>query len=281
MSLLDSEKDLVIDDEAIFQQVFENECDMMFPDNKPRYIRKHCTLENNAININMVITLAGSGHKEEDCTNYIFRGFSICKNISNIFWIATGLNNPLNKFDPKKHRISQINKYPMNINYINTMWVNDLSLFDYCPNININKIDMLHIYTDDIDMNTLDEHSFDFFKCVNNIDTCTFNYTSDKGDNSILKPGIIRNINADILNISMLMMGVSTNNSTKVNEEIVSNFLDELYKYNNIGSLYIYEGRTKLSPEDKVYLVMRYNDRYELVMRYNDRYELIKLISHY
>lgn len=263
-SLLDDEDDLInASDENVLVQEFYKECRELMPNLNEKNILEDCKFSNGKIYINRQVYISQGKRQPSEYGNYLFKGFSVSSDIEYIDWIVLAKPYFMSKINPNKYSISKINKYPMNIKNLHWMSLNSWNILDYCPNIKIDKIQRLDISIIP-DTGIPDSKVFEFFKCVKNIKECNIQgdpYASLFGSNNIvIPPGLIRNINTNIirLHIGHILNGAySKTDINNDNKPTFDKFIDDLYKYNKINKIIIDVSFKRGQMAGKSYLVER------------------------
>lgn len=263
-SLLDDEDDLInASDENVLTQEFYKECQELMPNVNEKNILKDCKFSNGKIYIDRQVYISQEKRQTSEYGNYIFKGFSVSSDIEYIDYIVLAKPYFTSKINPNKYSISKINKYPMNIKNLHWMSLNSWNILDYCPNIKIDKIKRLDISIIP-DTGIPDSKVFEFFKCVKNIQECNIQgdmYASLFGNNNIvIPPGLIRNINTNIIRLHIGHILNGAYNKTDINNDnkpIFDKFIDDLYKYNKINKIIIDVSVKRGQMTGKSYLVER------------------------
>lgn len=266
-SLLDDEIELV-DDDNVEQEIFYKECKEFMPSVQPEYIYSDCKYNNKKIVINRQVYICNHDYyyNKINPKYYFFRGFSVSPNIEYISQIVVSKYPAVSNFK----KISEVNEYPMNIKQIDYLYIYSYNILNYCSNIKIKNIgDVTLHYSEYTELN---DDFFKFFKCVNNIDLFSI---PDWYEKHPIKPGMIKNINAKSMEIEIgaILKNVKMYKDINKYREEFENFIDMLYKYNNIGELYIFTTNSRKSTykyntyrveksksKNSKYILKRYND---------------------
>lgn len=238
-SLLDDEDELVNNDEIAKEIQFYEECKKMLLGYREDYIRQNCEYNNGDIKLN-VLYVSSINRSPNEYGDNIFKGFSVSSNISYIGEINIPEYHYTKQLDSSKYSVNKVNEYPMNIKCLNRLEIYSSHLLDYCKNIKIDEVYHLDFYMDkDAPFPTL--KNFEFFKCIKKIGYARFR---DIGTlfkyYTIIPSGTIRNINAINLDIHISQILPNVMDKSELNEEnkpIFNDFMDDLYKYNNIEQI--------------------------------------------
>lgn len=266
MSLLGNIDDLVGNEDTL-EVLFKDECKKLFPDESENFINKYFVWKNNSIYIRTHILIRNN--------NNIFKGFASNSNISHIPTINAPCKHHIIHFYPNENvqPISRLIKYPIHIEKINLLKIENLELFDYSDKLQIDYIDSLNLVNTDDESNIYNfgGFDFDFFKCIKQINVVRL-YSRNMDLNGYtmgeLKPGIIRNINANglCLDAGQIDNKIRCVKDLKnINYDKLKAFMDGIYKYNNIQYVYISSAIDIVSDRSCISVVNKLtNGRYEL-----------------
>lgn len=242
-SLLDDEEELVSNDETINEIQFYKELQTMLPNHEVERIKQECKYNKGKANLDSTFQVSSKNKTSDEYGDNIFKGFSVCSEIERIRCIDILKYYDTKNIDPNKYSVSKINKYPMNIKKLMWFGIYSAHLLDYCKSINIDYIDRLFFFIDK-DTPELKPLYFEFFKNVKNIEHVSINNHAQTlmGKGEIIPAGVIRNINANSIDIHINNIVQGVTNKTELNKDniiIFNEFIDNLYKYNNINKIII------------------------------------------
>lgn len=245
-SLLDDESELVNNDKEALEAIFYDECRMFMSSTWEDYIKKNCSFKNGKIYLKGIVNITTEDISPDLYDKYIFRGFSVSSNIQLLHWLATAESNSQYQnwnFDPKIHKISKINRYPMHIKQIDSFWLEHFDIFDYCSNIKIDNVDSLNIQ---LETNNLYELDFNFFKCIKNIKELDIFCRYRNNKYGEITPGLIKNINAETVTIDLKLIDNTARSVTSIKKDKLNDFLSDLENNNKIKNIIIrtYPART-------------------------------------